>query len=69
MTAAYLINRIPSLSLGWMSPMSKLQQALGVPDRDEYSHLKVFGYTTFALDKTVLIGEKMKARAKTGYLV
>lgn len=35
MTAAYLINRTPTSTLGWLSPLSKLRKYLNVPDRDE----------------------------------
>lgn len=41
-TAAYLINRLPSVSLGNQSPYSKLLHK--VPD---YSHLRVFGCACF----------------------
>ena len=60
MTAAYLINRSPTSSLEWISPLSKLRQALGIDDRDEYSHLKAFGCTAYALDKSIPKGDKMK---------
>ncbi|KAI0992063.1 hypothetical protein K3495_g16123, partial [Podosphaera aphanis] len=69
MTAAYLINRSPTSTLDWLSPLSKLRQTLGIPDRDEYSHLKVFGCTAYALDKNIPKGDKMKPRAKAGFLV
>ncbi|KAI0991696.1 hypothetical protein K3495_g16491, partial [Podosphaera aphanis] len=69
MTAAYLINRSPTSTLNWLSPLSKLRQTLGIPDRDEYSHLKVFGCTAYALDKAITKGDKMRPRAKTGFLV
>lgn len=38
-------------------------------ERDEYSHLKVFECTAYALDKYISKGEKMRPRAKKGYLV
>ncbi|KAI0996919.1 hypothetical protein K3495_g11263 [Podosphaera aphanis] len=69
MTAAYLINRSPTSSLGWLSPLSTLRQSLKIPERDEYSHLKAFGCTAYALDKSIAKGDKMKPRAKTGFLV
>ena len=69
MTAAYLINRCPASSLGWLSPLSKLRQSLGIPDRDEYSDLKAFGCAAYALDKMIPKGDKMKPRAKKGFLV
>ncbi|KAI0992828.1 hypothetical protein K3495_g15356, partial [Podosphaera aphanis] len=69
MTAAYLINRTPTSVLQWLSPLSKLRKSLGIPDRDEYSHLKAFGCIAYALDKSIPKGEKMKPRAKSGFLV
>lgn len=69
MTAAYLINRSPSSSLSWLSPLSTLRKSLKIPERDEYSHLKAFGCIAYALDKSIAKGDKMKPRAKTGFLV
>ncbi|KHJ31949.1 hypothetical protein EV44_g3809 [Erysiphe necator] len=69
MTAAYLINRTPTATLNWLLPLSKLRMALEIPDKDEYSHLKAFGCTAYALDKSIPKGEKMRPRAKRGLLV
>lgn len=69
MTAAYLINRTPTATLNWLSPLSKLRMALEIPDKDEYSHLKAFGCTAYALGKSIPEGEKMRPRAKRGFLV
>ncbi|KAI1006666.1 hypothetical protein K3495_g1554 [Podosphaera aphanis] len=68
MTAAYLVNRTPTSTLDLNSPLSKLRRVLGIPDRDEYSHLKAFGCTVYALDKSIPKDEKMKPRANTGFL-
>ena len=69
MTAAYLINRTPTASLQWLSPLSKLRQTLGISDRDEYSHLKAFGCTAYALDRSITKVQKMRPREKAGFLV
>lgn len=69
MTAAYLINRIPTVTLGWLSPLPKLHQVLGISERDEYSHLKAFGCKANALDKSISKGEKMKPRASGESLI
>ena len=42
---------------------------MSIHDRDEYSHLKAFGCTAYALDKAISKGDKISLRAKKGYLV
>ncbi|KAI0994137.1 hypothetical protein K3495_g14047 [Podosphaera aphanis] len=68
MTSAYLISHIPKATHSWLSPLSKLRQPLGIPDSDEYNHLKAFGRTAYALDESIAKGDKIKLRAKKGFL-
>lgn len=69
MTAEYLINRTPISTLDWMSLLSKLRRELNIPERDEYSYLRSFGCTAYAMDRSVSKGDKMKPAANIGYLV
>ena len=72
LAAAYMLNRTPTKSLKWESPLTYMQRFTGQVIRWEISHLRVFGCKAFPLLKGVdkpPRSQKMKPRAFVGYLI
>ena len=72
LAAAHLLNRTPTRSLNWDSPLMKMQKLLNQPIKKEFSHLRVYGCKTYPLFKNADAppkSEKMRPRAFINYLV
>lgn len=72
LAAVHLLNRTPTKSLNWDSPLVAMQRATNQVIRWEVSHLRVFGCKAYPLLKgkdKPLRSEKMKPRAFVGYLI
>jgi hypothetical protein len=71
-TGAYLINRLPSATLGWKTPYQRLQEAIGSENerlKPKLSHLRAYGCKAYALNKNRARLDKLDPRAFVGYLV
>lgn len=69
-TSIYIINRLPTKSLDWKTPLGKLYELCGYPNVKPYiDHLRVYGCLCYVYDRHVPAGDKMRPRALQGWLV
>lgn len=68
-TATYLLNRSPSKSLDYKTPLGRLQECLGGTSTIGLSHVKVVGCKSYAKNYNRKKGEKMESRTYVRYLV
>ena len=69
-TAGYLLNRSPTRSLNWKSPLQCLQEWLDYPDsKPSLAHLQPIGCKVFSLIKNRMRLDKLEPRAHIGYLI
>jgi hypothetical protein len=68
--AAYILNRVPTRRLDWLSPLGKLQQLTGVPvPEPKIAHLRAFGSRAYALNYHLNQLDRLEPRVHIGYLV
>jgi transposase InsO family protein len=68
-TAAYLLNRMPTESIGWKTPWIAVQEDLGITPVDpSIAHLRVFCCRAYTLKKHLPKVPKTTPRAHIGYL-
>lgn len=67
--AVYLVNRTPTRSLGWKTPLGVLQECLGGDSRIKLAHLRTIGCKGYAKNYNRKKGDKMEPRAYVGYLI
>lgn len=68
--AVYILNRLPTKSLNWQTPLGKLYECCGFPGVKPYiDHLRVYGCLAYVYDRTVPTGDKLRTRALHGWLV
>jgi hypothetical protein len=68
--AAYILNRMPTRRLDWLSPLGKLQQLTGVPvPEPKIAHLRTFGSRAYALNYHIDKYDRLEPRVHIGYLV
>ncbi|KAL2000223.1 hypothetical protein VTN02DRAFT_3395 [Thermoascus thermophilus] len=69
-TTAWLANRTPIRVLNWTTPFERVRSTLGdVRTRPGLLNIRVHSCRTYIRDPQIPRKEKMKARAKIGYLV
>lgn len=69
-TAVYILNRLPTKSLKWQTPLGKLYELCGYPGVKPYvDHLRVYGCLAYVYDRTIPTGDKLTPRAWIGWLV
>ena len=68
--AVYILNRLPTKSLNWQTPLGKLYDLCGHPGVKPFvDHLRVYGCLSYVYDRKVPVGDKMRPRAFIGWLV
>ena len=68
--AAYILNRMATRRLEWLSPLSKLQQLAGVPvPEPKLAYLRAFGSRAYALNHDRDQLDRLEPRVHIGYLV
>ena len=68
----HLINRIPTQSNQWDSPLMAIQKLINQSIKNEISHLRVYECKTYSLLKGIDApsrNQKMRPRAFIGYLI
>ncbi len=68
--AAYILNRMATRRLEWLSPLGKLQQFAGVPiPEPRMAHLRAFGSRAYALNYHLDKLDRLEPRVHISYLV
>ena len=62
--AGYLLNRTPTRSIGWKTPLE-----MAYLKKPSVAHLKIYGCRAYALRPQIPRGDKLTPRALIGYLV
>jgi len=64
LTASYALNRTPNKQLGWKTPYK-----IAYGKTPLLTHMHVYGYRTYTLNKQVKKGDKLAPRALIRHLV
>jgi hypothetical protein len=68
--AGYLLNRTPTRSLQWKTPLGFLQEFLGIKDSNpQLAHVRPYGCRAYAFIKNRPRLDKLEPKAHIGYLV
>src|SRR6266536_1661503 len=68
--AAYILNRMATRRLEWLSPLSKLQQFAGVPiPEPRMAYLRAFGSRAYALNYHLNKLNRLELRVYISYLI
>jgi transposase InsO family protein len=68
--AAYMLNRKPTRTLDWKTPIEVLQTCQGVSDPNpSTAHLKIYGCRAYPLIYNIPKTQKLDPRAQIGYLL
>ena len=69
-TAVYLLNRLPTKSLDWKTPMEKLYEMCGYLNVKPYAdHFRGYGCLSYVYDRKDPAGDKIRPRAIQRWLV
>jgi hypothetical protein len=67
--AAYMLNRKPTRTLDFKTPLEVLQACQGIHEHPSTAHLKVYGCRAYPLVHDIPKLEKLEPRAEIGYLL
>src|SRR6266480_2591837 len=68
--AVYIINRSPTQTMNWKTPLETLQKALDIPNpKPVLSHIKVYSSRAYVKTNLILKRDKVASRIHIGYLI
>src|SRR5256885_611961 len=68
--AVYIINRSPTQTMNWKTPLETLQKALDIPNpKPVLSHIKVYGSRAYVKTNLIPKRDKVASRIHIGYLI